>query len=227
MEERLSSSWTPNMWWLRGSREGRVGTPKLILSECPHHDRGPRLEKLVDSSDLGATLWQRWEGPGEDAQLSPDAQCQWRTDMKDLRRTVAVISALGACNAKEAWGPGCCSFTQACPTPWECHLELPSPWNLSKYCLTLMVWVVIFHVKAFLKIFPNIDFLLNSWIYMCLSMPFIHSFNKPLFSIHLLCARNWNCHFLLFFPMVEKLFYLITPIRLYILWDQKPSEIAL
>ena len=36
-----------------------MGTPKLILSECPHHDTGPRLEKLVDSSDLGATLWQR------------------------------------------------------------------------------------------------------------------------------------------------------------------------
>lgn len=122
-----------------------------------------------------------------------------------------------------------CTLNFLSSISWHCyfHLELPSPWNLSKYCLTLMVWVVIFHVKAFLKIFPNIDFLLNSWIYMCLSMPFIHSFNKPLFSIHLLCARNWNCHFLLFFPMVEKLFYLITPIRLYILWDQKPSEIAL
>lgn len=49
-----------------------------------------------------------------------------------------------------------------------------------------MVWVVIFHVKAFLKIFPNIDFLLNSYIYMCLSMPFIHSTN--LYSASVYCV---------------------------------------
>lgn len=92
--------------------------------------------------------------------------------------------------------------------PWTSWLPFPDTVASTCNFISRCIWhswsysVVIFCIQTFLDL-STYNFFLNS-VFICASLSppfinlFIHSFIQQTFIEYQLCARNWNCHFLLF-----------------------------